>query len=421
VKVTRFLPSALLALSLASTSLLAQTGLDTTVSLRLDAWSGDRQLSGLGALAATSAWGRAKLDLGDAGQVVGQAWVREVSRSDGAPTGRVRELYWRHELGPLSLRVGRQMLAWGRADGLNPTDNLSPRDFTLLVPEDGEQRHGNEAVSAALRGGLGDFTLVWFPRAASHTIPLPETPGVRFVAAHAPRKPQWALKWEAQGDGVDWSVSYFRGFDPMPDLTAEAPSATGVDVVLRNQRARVLGADLSVARGGVVWRAEGAWLRTDSAGPQDFRHKKPQLWLVAGGEWPWGEHTTLGLQLTAKRVLDFASPETVPSPIERAVAVRQAATAGQTDRHQAGLVWRLAHRWHDDRLRAETSGVVVGPRRNGIARAQLDYALTDQLNVVIGLHWPFGAADTSFGQFSRNRLAFVQLRYGIAAERGLLR
>lgn len=400
---------------------VAQPSLDTTVSLRADAWSGDRQLNEKGALAAASAWGRANLDLGDAGQMIGQAWLRAATREDGAPRGRVRELYLRREVGPVSLRVGRQLMAWGRADGLNPTDNLSPRDYTLLVPEDGDQRRGSEAVSTVVHSDPNDFTVVWFPRAASHTLPLPETPGVQFVVTRPPRQPQWALKWEGRADGIDGSVSYFHGFDLMPDFTVGAPSAAGLNVVLRNQRTRVLGADLSVVRNDVVWRAEAAWSRTESAGPQDFQHKKPQLWLVAGGEWPFGEHTTAGLQLTAKRVIDFAAPETAPSEIERAVAARQAATAGQTARQQLGLVWRLAHRWQDDRLRAETSGVLIGPQRSGIARAQLDYALTDRLNLQVGVHLPFGAADTVFGQFARNRLAFVQLRYGLEAEKVALR
>lgn len=400
-------------LGLVCTSLLAAPGLDGSLSLRLDSWSGDRQLNTRGALMAASAWGRATADLGAAGQMTGQAWLRDTTRVDGAPHARVRELYWRKDSGPLSLRLGRQMFAWGRADGLNPTDNLAPRDFTLLVPDDADQRQGVEAASASLRGGLGEFTLLAMPRAASHTLPLPQTPGLRYHVAPPPSRPQWAIKWEGQGAGIDGSVSYFRGLDPVPDLLIEAPSATGVDVHLRNQAARVLGADLSVVQGDLVWRAEGAWLRTDSAGPQDFRHKKSQLWVVAGADWPLREHTTLGLQLTAKRVIDYASPDTLDSPIERAVAQRQAAVSGQTAAHQAGLVWRLAQRWREDRLRAETSGLILGPQRNGVVRVQLDWAWSDQLNLQLGVHWPYGATHTSFGQLSGNRVGYVQLRYGL--------
>ncbi len=400
-------------LSLACTPLLAEPGLDTTLSLRLDGWSGERQLTDRGALIAASGWGRAVADLGSAGQITGQGWLRDTTRADGAPHGRVRELYWRTDRGPVSLRLGRQLIVWGRADGLNPTDNLSPRDLTLLVPNDADQRHGQDTASATLRSGLGDLTLLWMPHAASHTLPLPQTPGLSYRTARPPSQPQWAIKWEGRGQGIDGSVSYFRGHDPLPDLSIQADTASGVDILLRNQPARILGADLSVAQGDLVWRAEAAWLHTDSAGPQDFQHKKSQLWIVAGADWPLRSHTTLGLQLTAKRVFNHTSPDTLASPIERAVAQRQAAVSGQTAANQAGLLWRLAQRWRDERLRVETSGLILGPRRNGVARAQLDYALNDQLSLQLGVHWPFGALDTPFGQLSGNRVGYVQLRYGL--------
>lgn len=44
------------------------------------------------------------------------------------------------------LDVGRQIVVWGRADGINPTDNLSPRDYTRLVPDETDQRLGNDAI-----------------------------------------------------------------------------------------------------------------------------------------------------------------------------------------------------------------------------------------------------------------------------------
>ena len=403
------------AAALASGQLLAQS-VDGSLSVRLEGWTGDGQLSDRAGLAALSLWGRSNIDFGDAGQLVGQGWLRESTRDDGAPRGRMRELYWRRDFGPATLRVGRQMLVWGRADGLNPTDNLSPRDFTLLTPEVGDQRHGNEAVSVSLPVGSGELTMAWFPKAASHTIPLPEIPGVRYVVESPPRESQWAMKWDVLGDGIDWSVSYFDGHDPWPDFNIASVSASGVEVALRNQRTRVLGADMSLVRDRVVWRAEAAWSRTQSEGPQDFLHKKPQLWFVGGGEWELHSGATLGLQLTVKRVFDFAPVETLSSPIEREVARIQTATAAQSSRYQAGLVWRLARRWYQDRLRAEASGVTLGPHCNGSFRAQLEYAITDRWTFQTGVVSAFGAQGTTFGQLERNRLAFVQLRFGIAGE-----
>ena len=66
--------------------------------------------------------------------------------------GVIREAYLDLSHGPLDLRIGKQIIAWGRADRINPTDNLTPRDYTLLVPDDDDQRLGTPAVKATSRG-----------------------------------------------------------------------------------------------------------------------------------------------------------------------------------------------------------------------------------------------------------------------------
>lgn len=416
---TAILLSALLALGAnqAHAQDHAEASLDISGSLRLDIWSGDRQLSDSDGVAAGSLWLRGRLDLGDAGQVVAQGWGRGATHEDGAPGGRVRELYWRRRFGALDLRVGRLMPVWGRADGFNPTDNLSPRDFTLLAPEDVDQRYGNDGIAAALEFEAGSLEVQWFPRAAGHTIPLPRIPGVRYRVDAPPDSAQWSLKWERLGEGADWSVSYFDGDDLWPDFALRGFSPAGVDVGLQHHRLRALGADLSLARGNVVWRAEAALTRTDSRGRGDFTRKKPQLWLVAGPEWTLPNDGTLSLQFTAKRVFDYAPVGEIASPLEREVARVQVATAAQTARDQYGLIWRVAKRWNYDKLRAEASGVVLGPGRNGISRAQLQYALSERWTLQTGVVSAFGAQDTPFGQLRDNNLGYLQLRYGFGYER----
>jgi hypothetical protein len=387
--------------------------LDTTLSLRSDVWSGSRQLDDAGGLAQASAWGSAKLDLDAAGTVAGSGWLREQSRKDyDTPRGRVRELYWRYNKEPVELRIGRQMVVWGRADGVNPTDNLSPRDFTLLAPEDGDLRYGNEVTQLIGNTGIGNFSGLFFPHAASHTIPLPPQPNVSY-AVEKPHQSQWALKWEASGNGIDGSLSYFNGIDPMPDLNPGDLGPGGVTIAVRNHPARILGGDLSLSHNGVIWRAEAAWMQTDSTGSDDFIHKKPQVSLVAGPEWTLGDNTTFGIQGTLQRVIGFQNPDTISEPITREIAWRQAATSNQFSATQTGLTWRLARRWWNDTLLTETSGVAVWRSGSGVWRTKADYALNDHWYLQAGTDYYFGPEHSFFGQLSKNRLLYVQLRYSL--------
>lgn len=387
--------------------------LDSNFSVRSDVWSGSRQLDDAGTVGQASFWGRTKIDLEKAGTVVADAWLSNQTRTDpDSPRGRLRELYWRYNQGPAELKLGRQMMTWGRADGLNPTDNLSPRDFTLLTPEDGDQRYGNEAAQLSIDTSIGNFVGVWFPHAASHTIPLLSLQGVSYTVEKPPRNSQWALKWETSKEGVDGSVSYFHGIDPMPDLVFNGAGPSGINIAVRNQSINILGADLSLTRGAFVWRAEMAATQTDSTGSQDFTHKKPQVWLVAGGEYSFDNGTTLGIQGTVLHVKDFFRPDSISDPATRALAWWEAATSNQTSANQYGMTWRLAHRWWNDTLLGETSGVFIWSSHSGIWRTKLDYAIDDHWHVQAGADYYFGRQESFFGQLRQNRLVYAQLRYG---------
>lgn len=387
---------------------------DGALSLRGDVWSGTRGLDDLGPVAALSAWGHYKLDAGAAGSVYADGWMRAAEvrdQDESIRDGRVRELYWRYDHGPVEVRAGRQIVVWGRADGFNPTDNLSPRDFTLLAPEDGDQRYGNLAVQCALSSERGKLMGLWFPRTESHIVPLQSIPAV-YYSKEPSTEPAWAVKWEASASGLDGSLSYYHGADPMPDINFKSLTAGGLLIAVRNHRVDVLGADLSMTRGGVVWRAEAAYTWTESTGSQDFEHKKPQLWVVAGGEWSADGTATIGLQATYLGVSDYGSPDQVADPSLREIAWQQAVLSNQTSSSQTGITWRLANRWQNDSLSAELTGVAVWPTRSGVVRAKANYALDDHWQVQIGADHYYGPEQSFFGQLKKNQLVYLQTRYG---------
>ena len=304
------------------------------------------------------------------------------------------------------------MVVWGRADGLNPTDNLSPKDFTLLVPEDGDQRYGNSAAQISLNSKLGNFSGLWFPHAASYTLPLLPTRNVRY-SIEPSRKPSWAPKWEGNTEGIDRSVSYFHGADPMPNINFKSLSSNGVEIAVRNHSSAILGADLSMTKWRTLWRAEAAYMKNDSRGAQDFEHKKSQFWLVAGGEWSLGESGTFNLQATVLKTFKYGNPNQVNDPFLREIAWRQAATSNQVAPTQAGFSWRLAGRWRNDALLAELSGVAVWPSRSGIWRTKLDYAVNDHWHIQTGTDYYYGTDHTFFGQLKNNQVIYIQARYGL--------
>ena len=134
---------------------------------------------------------------------------------------------------------------------------------------------------------------------------------------------------------------------------------------------------------------------------------------MAGAELSTGTSTTVGLQATLQQVKNFLSPDSVTQPILRQIAWQQAAISGQTSATQHGLTMRLASRWWNDTLMAETSGIIVWPSGSGIWRTRLNFAIDDRWNLLAGTDLYFGPQRTFYGQLNKNRLLYLQIRYGL--------
>ena len=170
----------------------------------------------------------------------------------------------------LDIRAGKQRIAWGTADRLNPTDNLNPDDFSDLV--NFTEKIPTWAIKANYY--LGDFTLtgVWLP--ALTPMLLPRSGATLFLSDPAAafqdslllpgqelKNSMLAFKLSSRLGIWDYSVSYFYGYDDIPILR-------GVNVALSPENSttlelgfpkmQVIGLDFAAELGGIgVW-GEGA-------------------------------------------------------------------------------------------------------------------------------------------------------------------
>ena len=52
----------------------------------------------------------------------------------------LREAYVNAYVGPFDFRIGHQVVVWGRADGWNPTDNITPKNMLIRSPIEDDRR-----------------------------------------------------------------------------------------------------------------------------------------------------------------------------------------------------------------------------------------------------------------------------------------
>jgi len=181
----------------------------------------------------------------------------------------------------LDIRIGRQRIAWGTADKLNPTDNLNPYDLEDIW--DFGRHLGSNAIKASYY--LGDYTLtgVYIPvfipavlptqdwaQALSPELALP--PG--FTQNNLEDQIQTpentlknftaAFKIAKNFFGYDFSMSYLYGWDDLPIVTnvgltpVNLTGAVDIATTLAYKRMQVFGLDMAGSLGKIgVW-AEGA-------------------------------------------------------------------------------------------------------------------------------------------------------------------
>ncbi len=192
----------------------------------------------------------------------------------------IREAYVDLYLNKFNLRIGKQISPWGRADGWNPTDNLTPSDYFVRSPNYDDMRIGNFRI----RGQYHPFE--WL-RLEADIVPLYNPSVYRFdqvgmpafVTILNPANPEFvwnkstvAGKLDLIFSGIEGSVSWFKGYDPLPLLQpGELPAPPFTDFQLQLMqvpfRQQTIGADFATVILNTGLRGEMAWKTPDKGDP----------------------------------------------------------------------------------------------------------------------------------------------------------
>lgn len=384
----------------------------TRGELAVGLWSSSRMLDDRdGTAAARLAFGM-DWAVADGVQVSADAMLaHSPQRLDGRRgDAELREFYLRLADVPCAPVLGKRLVLWGRADGINPTDLVAPTNHRLLAPESEDQRTGVWGAHFDCQAGGGNLQVHVVDRFEQSRVPIALPAGVVFrETRHPDADPVFAVRYDRLGSAADWSVSAVSGYDPFPTLALRGVSAQGVELGTRATRMRMLGADLAMVRGRAALRGEIAWV--DYARSRDPRvaPRRSHTSLVAGAEWSLREGETLGAQVFWKRLRDAPPPP--DDPVLALLREGQALISNELDRDQYGVTVRYAKAVFDTRGDFDLFLVAGRPRRDWLLRARYGYAITDSLRVEAGIDHFRGGEDSFLGRLRDNSLGFVELAH----------
>jgi hypothetical protein len=297
----------------------------------------------------------------------------------------------------LTLDLGKQFIRWGKADILNPTDRFAPRDFLEVT----------DSEFLAVIGARGQYErgphsldVVWVPTFTPSRTPLiggrwaplpPETfgpSGFLDLGSVFPDRSQYGARWNVLGPGFEFSLSYFDGFNHLPQYAA-IPLSSQPLIALRRTYAplRMAGADAAVPFRWFTVKGEIGSFFTTSDYADDvvmyviqLERQSGELSLVAG---------YAGEIVTAQRSMFEFAPD---RGLTRAFLGRAAYTLGPTSdvSFEAAVRQNLDGVW----LEGQYSRALGSHWRATVA------------GTVIG-----GDEDDFIGQYHRNSHLLATLRY----------
>ncbi|MBN1622043.1 MAG: hypothetical protein JW871_05585 [Endomicrobiales bacterium] len=312
---------------------------------------------------------------------------------------RAREYYALFIKGRFDLYLGRQIIAWGRADAINPTDNITPKDMTVRSVDEDDKRIGNELLRVFYNFHPYRIELIWVPfyreaNLPTHIVPLPQ--GVSIQGGEYPDKIMsngaCAIRFHIVRASFDCSVSYFDGYNPMPGISL----ASSVPMVLapKAYRVRVAGADFSTTAGSYGLRGEFAYKKPYGDYDLEPSIPNPEFQYVLGVDREYGDFSII-VQYTARYVNEF-SEINILSPAYF-VEEKNRQLSSQQDRSTHAVFARPSYKFLYETLVAELALMYNMTTQEYMLRPKAEYSFSDTLSFSLGAELYKGPDDTLFG------------------------
>ncbi|MFZ5368992.1 MAG: hypothetical protein ACOZCE_12265 [Spirochaetota bacterium] len=335
----------------------------------------------------------------------------------------LKEAWVEASLGDLGLRFGKQLAAWGLADGNNPTDTINARhQGTRYTTTLDEQKIASWMLNATyyLPGNLGTLQGILLPVSIPNDLPSiamtvnagpttiiikdDEYPAITLENLEGGLRSLWYL------GNLSFSASYFTYLDRYPDFTVSVvggPSTTITYTPVHN-RIQQFGLDAAYAIAGFDIRSEWALSLTKDLEGTTPTEKNPYLQGVLQASRSFINGTTsLSLAWAPRYVLNFKAPSDYTNPNDQQAADMLRRYDGQAYEWENGVSLRVAGKYLNETLQPEVLFLAETSARDWLGTASVSYQLADGLSLKAGtVHYgsflPEGDADRELGTFSKS-------------------
>lgn len=327
-------------------------------------------------------------------------------------SAELREFYLDARFGRLNLRLGKQQVVWGEADGLKVLDVINPTDFTEFILEPFEDsRIPTWLVSATAGLGSVNLEIVWSLDSSAHLFspnngnfalsssrtaqPAPEL--VDVIRRDNPiASPEGGVRLSSSIGSTDVSLVAMSRFNDFAVFQQPATNATNRPLTAEYFRETLYGVSATRALGDLVVRSELAYIEDRRFTPEDLSEATPVesdvLQGVLGLDWFAPKSWLLSLQyFVTHRRDDIAARDPRQRDEFATLSIRKRLKNDQAAFSVITLYNRLDRDW--------------------LIRPKLSYEISDTWELSAGADLFRGTRAGTFGQFQDASRLFFSLTW----------
>ena len=334
---------------------------------------------------------------------------------------RMRELYLDLYFDNFDIRIGKQQVVWGKADGVFITDIVSPLNLTeFLLPDFDEIRTGVIATKVNYYFGNSTLEAILIPVFTPTERPAPGS--IWYIQPDFPVTPTWDfsreaitpslessevfLKYTALTSAIDFEFMGTYTWDDNPtlhvqkefgvDTSTMQPILTGLNITPEHHRLAIGGGSFSSEIKGVILRGEAAYYNgkyflTEDPLQPDGNIQKDYLHYLVGLDFNLGP-VKLSSQFIQQTILNY-DDNILNEKSENTMTVL------------------ARYDMFRETLHLELFSYIGLTNEDALIRPKITYDFDDSFSILLGSNIFVGDEKGRFGQYGDNSMAYIKLKY----------
>ena len=322
----------------------------------------------------------------------------------------LRQAYMDIYFDNFDLRIGKQQIIWGKADGVFITDVISPRDISeFILPDFDEIRLGINAVRIDYYLGNSTIEAVWIPTFQPTITPrkgtiwymeMPEftMPTVyyaeNFDVGNKLSESEIALKYSYLGSAIDFEIMSAYLWDDSPAMHIYPQPDTTLLIKPEYHRLPLVGASFGKSILGAVVRGETAYYFDKRFATEDLSvngvKEKDYLHYLVGYDHNWFG-VNVSFQFIQEYILDYE--EDIRNDELSNTATLLSSKTFLNETIELSLLAYYGINSED-----------------ALLRPKIAYDFADGFEVQLGANI-FVGEEGNFGQYDENDMVYMKVRY----------